>query len=110
MENYNSTAQIPGPKSDVGESNMSLTKEAHDLKVSIANYTQRAETKRLTIKLIALLASAVLVALGWMFRWQAVELHPAGDRSATAYLVNRWTGEIRILVNQAWIVVDEVKR
>ena len=109
MENYNSPPQISGPKGDVGESNMSLTKEAHDLKVSIANYTQRAETKRLTIKLIALLAAAVLVALGWMFRWQAIELHPAGDRSTTAYLVNRWTGEIRLLYGPVWIVVDEKK-
>ena len=56
--------------------------------------------------LIAILLFALL-ALGWMFRWQVIEVH--GGNYAAAYLINRWTGEIRYLNDIESIAVTEVK-
>jgi ferric-dicitrate binding protein FerR (iron transport regulator) len=37
--------------------------------------------------------AALLLALGWAFRWQVVETQRG------AYVINRWTGEVRYLLN-----------
>jgi len=56
--------------------------------------------------LIAILLFALL-AMGWMFRWQVIEVH--GGNYAAAYLVNRWTGEVRYLNHDESELVTEVR-
>lgn len=56
------------------------------------------------------LAWALAVACAWAFQWQAIELHPSGDKEGAVILVNRWTGEVRYAEARGWIVVPEVKR
>lgn len=62
------------------------------------------------MKIYASILVVALLALAWAFRWQAIELHPAGDHPAPAYLLNRWTGEIRYLQDASWMTVDELKK
>ena len=63
-------------------------------------------------KVVALGIAAILllVYLGWFFQWQAIETHPATGR-ASAFLVNRWTGEIRVLSEAAgeWNLIEKSK-
>lgn len=40
----------------------------------------------------------LLLLIGWAVRWQVVETHPASG-PASAFLINRWTGEVRYLFN-----------
>lgn len=60
--------------------------------------------------LAIILLVITLAALGWMFRWQAIEVHTMGDHSPSAFLVNRWTGEMRYLQDVKWVAVQEIKR
>lgn len=46
---------------------------------------------------IILAAVLAVVALGWFFRWEAVPIH-RGDGYGEMYLVNRWTGQVLIVL------------
>lgn len=70
-----------------------------------------AAKHRTTLARIILFWLAVLLALaGWLFRWQAVEMHPARASDGSALLVNRWTGEIRYIEGSTWSVVREFQQ
>jgi hypothetical protein len=61
-------------------------------------------------RIFAVASLCTLMATGWMFRWQVIEPHQTGDTPGYAYMVNRWTGEIRYLQDAQWISVVELKR
>lgn len=57
------------------------------------------------------LLAAVLLAsfvLGWVFRWQPIEVHPAVGRGSI-YLMHRWTGEVRLVSDEASTLVTKEK-
>ena len=97
-EDFSSIPQVPGQRGWA----------QHDHEVKLSREANQAENTRLTLKLVALLLALLIGLSAWMFRWQAIELHPTGDRPTAAYLVNRWTGEIRYLQDNKWISVDQL--
>ncbi|MCA0214551.1 MAG: hypothetical protein LCH79_15405 [Proteobacteria bacterium] len=53
------------------------------------------------------LAVVLLVALGWALRWETVT---TGDRdSSVFFMVNRWTGEIRVVFPHGYETVPQDK-
>jgi hypothetical protein len=55
----------------------------------------------------ALVGGAVLLVLAsWFFRWEAIPVMRA-DGPASAYIMNRWTGEIRFLRTDEWSPVKK---
>lgn len=57
---------------------------------------------------LVVLLAAVLAAFGWMFRW---DISPVSSTnySSGAYMVNRWTGEMRYLQGPEWMSIEERK-
>lgn len=54
------------------------------------------------------LAVAVALCSAWMLRWEIFTQH-AGDRNGAIYLLDRWTGTLRILDGIESVQVKEVK-
>lgn len=66
--------------------------------------------KRKSVVAITVLCATVLAGVvAWATRWQAV-VPPGSSGYPGAFLVNRWTGEIRYLQGVNWIAVDELKK
>ena len=47
----------------------------------------------------------VLAALAWFFRWEVVPITNSEGRGS-AYVINRWTGAVFVLVNTTKIEVN----
>ena len=61
-------------------------------------------------KHIAAAIAIVLIALGWMLRWETIPLTVGSQDYAAhgrALMVNRWTGEIRIILPNSTISTVE---
>ncbi len=48
------------------------------------------------------------VVLGWVFRWQPIEVHPALGRGSIV-LLHRWTGEVRWVTDSGWVPLTQEK-
>jgi len=60
------------------------------------------------MKLTALLLVAiVLIALAWAFRWEITPVSGGPNNQASAYMKNRWTGELYLLYSAQTIKVRE---
>jgi hypothetical protein len=46
-----------------------------------------------------------VLAAGWAIRWEIVSAGPSG-----AFMLNRWTGEVRYLQGNAWLEVEKLKK
>jgi len=51
----------------------------------------------------------VLVALGWLLRWQVVPLNVGDGWHGKALMLNRWTGEIRLVTADEWVPVTKAQ-
>lgn len=80
--------------------------EVEERRLELERDTARTNRSRVRWIVIALLVLSVV--LGWVFRWQVVEVHRS-DRPSSMYLVNRWTGEMRYVQFEVWMQVEKEK-
>lgn len=65
----------------------------------------------MNIKYLAIACAAVLIALGWMFRWEIVPIAAGGESVwGTAYMLDRWTGEAHYLYRETSVPVTPGKK
>jgi len=70
--------------------------------------TAKPEAKAAPMKLTAiLLIFIVLIALAWAFRWEITPVSGGPNNQASAYMQNRWTGELYLLYSAQTIKVRE---
>ena len=59
-------------------------------------------------KIVIFVLVLALIGVSWLFRLDVTPVSH-GDRSGAVIMVNRWTGEMRFVQGNAWLLIMEVK-
>lgn len=52
--------------------------------------------------------AVTLLALAWFFRWEPLPLQ-RGESAPVVYMLDRWTGNVRMIHGDTWFKVEQDK-